>query len=56
VNPISAIIPRTADPATAQITPRGTLLRGSTASSDMSAASSNPTSVNAPIRPASANE
>ena len=55
MNPISAIMPRTAEPATAQMTPRGTLLRGLTASSDMSAASSKPTSVNAPISPASAN-
>src|SRR6516225_10113709 len=56
VNPISAIMPSTVEPATAQITPRGTLRLGLTASSDMSAASSNPTSVNAPRRPASANE
>ena len=54
VKPISATMPRTAEPATAQITPRGTLRRGSTASSDMSAASSKPTRVKAPIRPASA--
>ena len=38
-----------------QSTPRGTLRRGSTASSDMSAASSNPTSVNAPRSPARPN-
>src|SRR5215469_11032965 len=56
VNPISAIMPSTVEPATAQITPRGTLRLGLTASSDMSAASSNPTSVNAPRRPARANE
>src|SRR5487761_1287199 len=56
VKPISATMPRTAEPATAQSTPRGTLRRGLTASSDMSAASSKPTSVNAPSSPASANE
>src|SRR5579862_9298944 len=55
VKPISAIMPRIPEPATAHRTPRGTLLRGLTASSDMSAASSNPTRVNAPSRPASAN-
>src|SRR5262245_24752705 len=46
-------MPRTADSTTAQITPRGTLRTGLTASSDMSAASSKPTSVNAPSSPAS---
>src|SRR5882724_11472225 len=55
VKPISAIMPSTAEPATAHRTPRGTLRTGLTASSDMSAASSNPTSVNAPSRPARAN-
>src|SRR5579875_85851 len=56
VKPISATMPSTTDPATAQITPRGTDRRGFTASSDMSAASSKPTSVNAPSIDASANE
>ncbi len=54
VKPISAIMPRTAEPPTAHSTPRGTLRRGFTASSDMSAASSNPTRVNAPSSPARA--
>src|SRR5713226_1310942 len=53
---MSAIIPSTTELTTAQITPRGTLRRGLTASSDMSAASSNPTSVNAPSNDARANE
>jgi hypothetical protein len=52
VKPISATMPSTTEPSTAHSTPRGTLRRGSTASSDMSAASSNPTRVNAPSRPA----
>src|SRR5215472_12107357 len=56
VNPISAIMPRTTETTTAPITPRGTLERGLTASSDMSAHSSKPTSVNAPSIEASANE
>ena len=54
MKPISAIMPRTAEPPTAHRTPRGTLRCGFTASSDMSAASSNPTRVNAPSSPASA--
>ena len=54
VKPISAIMPRTTELPTAHSTPRGTLRTGLTASSDMSAASSNPTRVNAPSRPASA--
>src|SRR5580704_2412151 len=52
VKPISATMPSTAEPATAHSTPRGTLLRGLTASSDMSAASSKPTRVKAPSSPA----
>src|SRR5262249_7888503 len=55
VKPIRAIMPSTAEPTMAQSTPRGTLRTGFTASSLMSAASSNPTSVNAPSSPASAN-
>src|ERR1700693_6011449 len=47
-------MPSTAEPTTAQSTPRGTLRTGLTASSLMSAASSNPTRVNAPSSPASA--
>jgi hypothetical protein len=54
VKPISAIMPRTAEPPTAHRTPRGTLRRGLTASSDMSAASSKPTRVKAPSSPARA--
>ena len=54
VKPISAIMPSTAEPTTAHSTPRGTLRPGFTASSDMSAASSNPTRVKAPSSPARA--
>src|SRR5215469_472440 len=56
VKPISAIMPRTTEPPTAHSTPRGTLRTGLTASSDMSAASSNPTRVKMPSRLASAME
>src|SRR6185437_2502316 len=54
VKPISAIMPRTTDRPSPQSTPRGTLRTGLTASSDMSAASSNPTRVKMPSRLASA--
>ena len=54
VKPISAIMPRTTERPSPQSTPRGTLRTGLTASSDMSAASSNPTRVKTPSRLASA--
>src|SRR6476646_11607462 len=54
VKPISAIMPRTTERPSPHSTPRGTLLTGLTASSDMSAASSNPTRVKMPSKLASA--
>ena len=54
VKPISAIMPRTTERPSPHSTPRGTLCTGLTASSDMSAASSNPTRVKTPSRLASA--
>src|SRR5438477_6569064 len=56
VKPISAIMPRTTERPSPHSTPRGTLRTGLTASSDMSAASSNPTRVKTPSRLASAME